>query len=147
MDPITAFGLAANVCQFVDFTIRVVSTGNKLRKSADGLLVEQADLYATSLKIIDLNNRLVESAKNHSQYVGLLGTNREIQQACDGMNQVASDLVKVLDSLRMPHQKGRWKSMRQAVKAMVGKDGVDKMKSELLVHRQRLDTALLSSLW
>jgi hypothetical protein len=142
-------GLAANVCQFVDFAIKVVSKGHKLHNAPDGLLVEHANLYETSLKIIDLNNRLVTSAREHRQVIATLGTaaDDEIQRACQAMNCVASDLLKILDKLRMPDQKGRWRSMRQAVKAMVGKTAVDKMKNDLVIHRQRLDTALLTSLW
>ncbi|RYO88064.1 hypothetical protein DL766_007115 [Monosporascus sp. MC13-8B] len=149
MDPITAFSLAANVCQFVEFTVKVVSKGNKLHSSPNDLLVEHADLYATSRNVIDLNNRLVASAKEHSQHVGSLATefDDEIERACKAMNHVASDLLKVLDDLRMPSHKGRWRSMRQAVKAMIGKSAVDKMKNELTVQRRRLETALLSSLW
>ncbi|TAQ86208.1 hypothetical protein B7494_g5468 [Chlorociboria aeruginascens] len=47
----------------------------------------------------------------------------------------------------MPSQKGRWRSMRQAVKATIGKHAVDKMRNDLAVERQRLDTALLTSIW
>jgi len=149
MDPLTALSLAANVCQFVEYAIKIVSKGNKLRNSPDGLLVEHADLYAASRTIIELNNRLVTSAREHSQAVGFSADagSDEIKRACEAINQVAGELIETLEKLRLPSHAGRWRSMRQAVKAVAGKSGVEKMKNDLAVQRQRLDTALLTSLW
>jgi 2',3'-cyclic-nucleotide 2'-phosphodiesterase (5'-nucleotidase family) len=149
MDPLAALSLAGNVCQFIEFALQVVSKGNKLRKAPDGLLIEHNDLYTASLKIIDLNNRLVTSAQEYCDHVGHSGiaTDDEIERACEAMNQAANNLINILNKLRMPAHRGRWKSMRQAVKAVIGKSAVDAIKNELVVQRQRLDTALLSSLW
>ena len=149
MEPLSALSLAANVCQFVEYATKIVSKGNKLRSSPHGLLVEHADLYAASRTVIELNNRLVIAARAHSQAVGF-GANPdsdEIQRACTAINHIASDLIRTLDKLRLPSHAGRWRSMRQAVKAVAGKNGVEKMKADLAVERQRLDTALLSSIW
>jgi hypothetical protein len=149
MDPLTALSLAANVCQFVEYATKIVSKGNKLRNSPDGLLVEHADLYATSRTVIELNNRLVTSAEDHSLAVGVVASadSLEIERACKAINQVAGDLLQALDKLRLPRHAGRWRSLRQAVKAVAGKSGVEKMKNDLAVQRQRLDSALLASLW
>ena len=149
MDPLSAFSLAACVCQFVEYATKIVSKGNKLHKSADGLLVEHRDLLAATETVLELNNRLVTSAWKHSQAIGLQSTaaDHDIQRACKAINQVATDLIETLESIRLSDHAGRWRSMRQAVKAVAGKSGVEKMKNDLAVQRQRLDTALLSSLW
>jgi hypothetical protein len=149
MEPITALGLAANVCQFVEFAAKIVSKGQKLRNAPEGLLIEHANIYSATRRVIELNNRLVASAKEHSEHTGVLGNpaDDQIQRACKEINQVAADLIEALEKLRLPKNAGRWKSMRQAVKTVVGKNGVEKMKNDLMVHRQRLDTALLTSLW
>jgi len=149
MDPLSALSLAAIVCQFVEYAGKIVSKGNKLRNSPDGLFVEDADLQAASRTMIHLNDRLITAAKTHSQAVGFLSmpASDEIQRACVALNQTARELIETLEELRLPSRAGRWRSMRQAVKAVAKKNGVEKMKNDLAVQRQRLDTALLSSLW
>lgn len=149
MDPVSALSLAANVCQFVDFCIQIVSKGNKLRKSTDGRLVEHADLYAASSRIKQLNDPLLEYTRQCSPPAEFLGsaTNSEINKACTALNQVANELLYALNKLRTTAKGGKWASLRAAVKATLGKQKVERLKNELGIQQQRVDSALLSAIW
>jgi hypothetical protein len=149
MEPMSAISLAASVCQFVDFACRIISKGNKLRGARHGLLVEDADLLAASTRVVELNNKLVDSLGTYSRSErGSLEVEAraQINAACRGLNQVATELIDTLNKLRLPGGSGRWRSMRQAVKSVRGRQGVEKMKNDIIVYQQRLNTALLISI-
>ncbi|KAL2838588.1 hypothetical protein BJX68DRAFT_272530 [Aspergillus pseudodeflectus] len=150
MEPMSAISLAASVCQFVDFACRIISKGNKLRGARHGLLVEDADLLAASTRVVELNNRLVDSlgVYSRSERGSLeMEARAQINAACRGLNHVATELIDTLNKLRLPGGSGRWRSMRQAVKAVRGRQGVEKMKNDIIVYQQRLNTALLISIY
>jgi len=114
MDPLSALSLAAIVCQFVEYASKIVSNGNKLPNSPDGLFVEDADLQAASRTMIHLNDRLITAARTHSQAVRFLSmpASDEIQRAYVGLNQTTRELIETLEELRLPSRAGRWRSMR-----------------------------------
>ena len=44
LDPMAALGLAGNIVQFVDFSIKLVGKVHEIHKSVDGALAENLDI-------------------------------------------------------------------------------------------------------
>lgn len=61
MDPLTAFGLAANILQLVDFGSRLLSTGREI--SQTGSTLENAEIEQVVLAFQKLNEDLQESLR------------------------------------------------------------------------------------
>jgi hypothetical protein len=58
MDPISALGLAAAVCQFVDFGTKIIHTIYSIHQSANGATQENGDLAKLTTTLRDLQTRL-----------------------------------------------------------------------------------------
>lgn len=62
IDPISAFGLAANLAQFIDFTFKILSESREIYRSASGSSKETVDLESTSTVLKELSERLSSSS-------------------------------------------------------------------------------------
>ena len=61
LDALAALNVASSVVQSVDFSVKVISKGNKYYRSADGALVENTELVATVETFRRLNDGLTKS--------------------------------------------------------------------------------------
>ena len=57
---LAALSVASSVVQFVDFSVKVISKGNKYYRSTDGALVENTELVAT----VETFRRLNDGSKS-----------------------------------------------------------------------------------
>jgi hypothetical protein len=174
LDPINALSLGANVIQVIDFSIKLVSKGYHIYKSADGSLIENLDTEAVAIDLQICNARLSQSLDQYKQSetkslsseslsssislaVGSIGGNggarddadeQALEQLCEACNKVASELVERLRRLKVvPGGKHReWKSVRQALKTVWSKDDLDAIATRLRLYRDQLNTRLLVSL-
>jgi len=146
LDPLSALGLASNIVQFVDFTAKLVSKGHKIYQSDNGTLIENDELEATTRKIIDLNNRVVDSFERSPHRAEFDKTDRDIKDICISCNKIAEQLLKVLETLKPGVRHSKWHSFRQALKSVWTKEKIEKLKAELDGYRKHLDTTLLVSL-
>jgi hypothetical protein len=144
MDPLTAIGLAGNLLQFIELATKIISKGNRIRQSADGLLEEYHDLEIVTRDLLVLQAKLKpvpDAADNfHSD------EDREMNDLLDASNELAS---KLLTRLNMAKAQGRyrgWKSLRQALKSVTSKDEVEDMARRLSTFRDEFQTRILVSL-
>ena len=121
LDPLTAISLASSIFQFTDFGIKLVTGTIELDHSANGLSGERSNLeYHTTLvrkraeTIIhssDYNGDDDPASENEKEL-------RELAASCQGM---ASNLLSVLDDLKVKKPAGpgrKWESFRKAVVAL-----------------------------
>ena len=57
LDPLTAIGLAGNIVQFIDFSIKIVGKAHHINNSASGLLPESTDAQMVAQALISLNEK------------------------------------------------------------------------------------------
>jgi hypothetical protein len=69
MDPFTILQAAGSIVQFIDFTGKLISKGHRIYQSADGNLVENAELEAITRNIIALNNNIAKSIPENTKVV------------------------------------------------------------------------------
>ena len=172
LDPLTALSVAGNIVQFVDFTVKLISKGNELYKSADGALVDNRDLEAIASNLARLTERLRTDMNHHLlppvkvikfraasdkraekelafKLRDYTPENRveielgEINAKCKG---VSEDLLSVLRLFKVEGKNNRWKSFRMALKTIWDEDQIRSAVSELTECRKQLDTELLISL-
>lgn len=144
MDPLTAIGLAANVLQFIDFATKIVSKGNRIRKSADGLLEEYHDLEIVTSDLLILQTKMKPVPDDANAF--LSDEDSQMHYLLEASNDVAG---KLLTRLNMAKAQGRyrsWKSLRQALKSVTSKDEVDYMANRLSTFRVEFQTRILVSL-
>ena len=146
MDPITALGVAGSIIQLVDFGIKVVSKGNKIYHSGDGTTAENHDLENVANDLVLIQTRLRQSLHPF----GAHGTLPEHEQALLDLGatstRVAEELLEQLNKAKAQGRFRRWKSLRQAVKAVTSKGDVDDLAKRLLMLRDQFNLRILVDL-
>lgn len=101
MDPLSSVGLASNILQFVEFSVKLVGKGVEIYSSADGAPVQHADLRAS----LD-NLRELAAPFRQRKNLRLSRDPDEIRivQTAIACNEIAHDLEDALDGLvATPH--------------------------------------------
>jgi hypothetical protein len=150
MDPITALSVVAAVIQFLDYGTRIVSKGKELYSSADGALSENMELETASVQLQNLSNTLMDSfqAGLKAPPGGKPDQSDEVmQKICEDCVAVSRELVEQLEKLKIPegHPHKKWKSFRQALKAVWTKEKINEIAERLKNLRNYLDTVILVS--
>ena len=104
-DPLTAvaaLGLAANIAQMVDYSLRIVSKSNELRKSLDGAIPEHQHTTVVTNSLRDasntLSNYLEKGSVTEKSFDGDTLRLQSLSRECE---KIARDLLKELDGLRL----------------------------------------------
>ena len=147
MDPFTALGLASNVIQIIDFSCRLVSKGQKIYKSADGTSMENVDTEAAANDLEILNTKLQRSfdtSDYNSQ--SMSDEDRSLIDLCQKCSRLAIELQTKLNGLKVTGKHRKWKSARQALKSVSGKDGIEELANSLSVYRDEINLNITISL-
>jgi ankyrin repeat protein len=154
LDPINALSLASNVVQVVDFSIKLVSKGYNIYKSADGALVENQDTEAVAIDLRMVNAKLSQSLYRARQTkTSPFGDtddadDQALERLSESCSEVAEELILRLRKLKIqPGGKNReWKSVRQALKTVWSKQELNDAAARLKLYRDQLNTRILVSL-
>ena len=128
VDPMSALGLAGNVVQFVDFASKLIAKGNKYYNAADGALVEHTELKTAARCLKDLRRVLGTSRNGPST---LSAEEQALDKVIHDCNDIASEIVDVLNQLRVSETHQKWKSFRQVFKTVWNKEKVEEMLRRL----------------
>jgi hypothetical protein len=139
MDPITAFGVAGNVMQFLDFGLKAVSKAREIHNSSNGALVEHLEIGVLTEDIAGVAVKLAASA-------GVATGNDSLDRICEQCTIVAKELSDALKEMKADGKKSRIKSARKALKAMWGKKRVEDMKRRLEGYRNQIHFHVLVDL-
>lgn len=123
MDPITVLGIVGNILQFIDFGLKAVSKAREIHSSSTGDLLENVELELLTKDITIVTEKL--STAN-----GAVTGNGSLDDICKRCIQAANELMGALSGMRV-HEKSKWKSVRQALKATWGKTQVDELRRRL----------------
>lgn len=146
LEPFSAIGLAGNICQFLDFGGKILSSGREIYQSVDGSAPRNVELVIVYSDLSSLASRLRQPT---SQATSLPDNGddqlRLIAQSCYSL---AKELLSALEKLRLDPKQShrRWKSVRQAIKSVWKEDQIQDMERRLSTFRQQLLLRLLSIL-
>jgi hypothetical protein len=147
MDPISALGLAAAACQFVDFGTKIIHTTYNIHQSADGATQENGDLAKLTTTLRDLQTRLA-APQTPSKSRG----NDADQKALEGLaarcREIAVDLLKLLDDLKVKvTDKGLLRtvqSLRQGFRSLLKKGQIARFEKLLRDITVQVNSHLLA---
>jgi len=147
MEPLSAFSVAANVIQLVDFTSKLVSGAHEIYESADEELIEHSELKAVTKNLSRLTREFDTSIKARKLDRKQFSEN-ELEQERLGKDcsRVASELLEALDRLKFHGKHAKWNSVRQALLSVWHKDKIDTLEKRLERFRQELVANTLATL-
>ena len=138
LEALAAVGLAGNVVQLVHFSSSLLSKTREIHHSALGGPKEHFELEAVAKHLAGLIQRIQEQSPALSTFSELVGR-------CE---QVSTELLSTLHELRRtntPTSSKRWKSFRQAFKAVLGKDRIVELQTRLSTLRDEVMLHLVSA--
>jgi hypothetical protein len=144
LDALSAVSLAASIVQFVDFSSKIVSKGYHLHRSAEGVLPENARLAYVIADLKDLNTKL----QCHERLGCLTRDEQALEDLSSQCSALATELLGRLEKLKVEQnvKNRKWKSFRQALKIVWGKEALDQMAATLSDYRSQLELHVLLSL-
>ena len=112
MDPLTAIGLASNILSFVDFSAKVVSSAIDIYVSPSGLTQENC-----SSEAIVAEMRHFASKLQPPDDARLTGEEKALCRLAKECDDLAKQIIALIEKLRPKHQKSRSASVLAGLKS------------------------------
>ena len=142
MDPLTALSVAGTIVQFVDFSIKLLSTTRKLYRSDIGNLPDHEELEYVTTDLSRLAARLQQAADQEEGFQPSSPELQEISRKCD---EVARELLKRLEAFKI-EKNNAFRSFRVALQASWSKRDLNELVARLNTYRQSIQTHILADL-
>ncbi|OCL06397.1 hypothetical protein AOQ84DRAFT_390221 [Glonium stellatum] len=146
MDPLSALGLAGNIVQFVDFSCKIVTAGSDIYNSASGMTAKHEQLEKATQRLYDLTRNLDESRKHIVASRRLTPADTAQGVILQDCQNIASELLAALSSLKSQGRLGKLESLRQALINLWSQGRIEEMDKRLERLRQLLVTNILISM-
>ena len=143
LDPLTAISLASSIVQFTDFGIKLVTGTIELYHSADGLSGERSNLEHRITLVRKYAETIILSSQDNGDDDPASENDKELGGIAASCKQMASDLLSVLDDLKVKKPAGpgrKWESLRKAVAALTphNKNMIDALDKRLHVVKEEM---------
>jgi hypothetical protein len=129
MDPLTALGLASNIVQFVDYTRKLISGARELYVSSSGAKRENLELESIVRNIQELAERVRHGNTEQKEMVA--NQDKQLLDLSDQCVAVSTELLSVLDSLKVKGPDRSWESFHQAFKSQRKKGEIEGLQRRL----------------
>ena len=143
LDPISAAGLASNVLSFIDFGIKVLAKTKEIHESYDGSLLEHREIRLAAERCGRLRHSIDDSLSLLPVTESLTPAEIVLQDVAKECQDMAKEFCATLDGLAARSGQSRWKTFRQAIKAVWDKNGIEFMRLRLGEQREILIVHLL----
>ncbi|KAM0801408.1 hypothetical protein BDR22DRAFT_170963 [Usnea florida] len=139
MDPLSAISLAGNIAQFLSYATKLVSKGHALYKSSEGALTENLDLEVIANNLTDINSRVIQSYnRTPSTATNLFLDHQSLKSIAESCDNVAKQLLDILQKLKVQGSHRTWKSVRQAFKSVWSKAHIDDLRGRMEGYREQM---------
>lgn len=136
--------LAASIIQIIDVSSRVVTSSINIYKSANGQLTEHGEIEDVTCALSSGARRIGKSiaAKRQPR------TDADMEQLrlAAHCQQIANELLIVLEGLKSHGQQGKWLSLRQGLKTVWNEDKIASLERRLDRYRQQMIENILEKL-
>lgn len=138
MDALAAVGLVGNIVQFIDFAGKLVSKTREGYCSADGALIEHADLETVAVDLL----ALIDKVTPHSD----INSSASFNALCLSCTDIASELLAALDKLKVQGKKTKWRSFRKALRSVWTKEEIQSIEKQLSSFRDEINLHIVINL-
>lgn len=151
MDPLTAFGLAAGVVQFVSFASHLITKTKEIHVSASGRADDVATLETTYTRLHELSQCLETCSRPDPTLTGFVGNSqdaknilaiKDLSRSCESDCQKLLKIVEKLQTSDDSHH--RWQTFRVALRTVWKGNEIAELE-ERLHHTQMTLTLLVCS--
>jgi hypothetical protein len=142
MDPLSAFSLACNVLQFIEFGTKILTKASEYHSAPDGALEEQRNLRGVMQSLNGLNVDLASSLSTSSE-IEIPPAKQKLIAANEQCLHLSNKFIRLLNSLKVNDGRSKLESLRMAIKSVWYKEKVQAMNKELTEARDNLNIALL----
>ncbi|CAF9936018.1 MAG: hypothetical protein ALECFALPRED_006660 [Alectoria fallacina] len=137
LDPLTAISLASSVVQFTDFGIKLVTGTIELYVSADGANKERSNFELKITQVRNLADQVLYPLE-HNDYDGPPSRDEKVlRELATSCKEIASDLLSVLDNLKVKRPVGLGRKLESLQKAVAALTPWNKDKIASLDKRLR----------
>ena len=128
-----AFGIAANVIQFIDFSNKVLSTTYRLGKAGHDGLQENQTTETIISDLRKVTHGLKDSLRQEEETQKLTQNENDLQHLTEQCRDVALELLAVVEKLKVQGKSRKWKTFRAALRMYGKKTRLKDSKKELTV--------------
>ena len=132
LDPLSAFSVAYNMLQVIDFGVKVLSKATDYRKAEAGVLTEQKDLRDVSHSLSNLNTELLASLPQQTVSKQHTVEEARLVEANNECLRLSKKLIDILDRLKLKERHAVFDSLRMSIKTMWHRDKMDAMEGHFL---------------
>lgn len=137
MDPLTALGLVANIVPFIEIAAKVLKTAKEIHDSESGGLNDNVNLekYATQMKQ-HYSNLLAPNSSD------LIGDDKELCILAAECQELADDLLNVLERIKPADRSSKWQSLKSAAKNLWRATDKEMLEKKLELCKSQLEAQL-----
>ena len=148
MAELAALGLVCNILQVAEYSLKILSRGEEIRKSKKGALLENESLEECAKQLLSKNVALKQSLEASSNIAA--EERDEDERALDVLardcNKEAQYLIEKLRSISSNGSTSGWSSIRGALKSVWEKDSIDAAAQRMQDYQQTIDSRLIQSI-
>jgi len=133
MEALAAISLAGNICGFVGFACKLVSSSRAIYHSASGLSADSCVLEAIAQDVRDHCGKITLS----------LGSSPEITALAAQSHQIAQELLGRISRLRTKRENSKWDSFLQALHDVMKKSEVSALVQRLSDLNKQITSHML----
>lgn len=146
MDPLSAFGVAASIAQFIQFGGSLVSKSRQIYKQ--GAILDHVQCGNATRRLEELTDDVKAFLKELQGLGELSADAKALEVICCNCLNLSAELLSRLDKIRLDEgsKSRKWKSFRQALKSVCTKDAVDSLAKRIAESREELNSHLIVSI-
>jgi hypothetical protein len=143
LEPLSAFSVACNVLQIIEFGSQVLSKAIDYRKAANGALSEHQDLRHVLQSLKNLNADLQASMPQLAGTKSPSTAETRLLEANTECLRLSDEFINLLDRLEVKNRHAMLECLRVSIKSLWYREKIDAMKSALAQARDNLNVAFL----
>lgn len=143
LESLAAFGLAANIIQFVQFGYKLFSESRVLYKASDKRVEESVELEIISKALKRLSDDLAAIPSSTTPQPQAEAELLPLAKCCQ---TIADELLVALKELQVKGAKGKWQCFRSALKRIWKSQEIESMARRLDSISAHLSNCLISVL-
>src|SRR5271156_3335491 len=143
LEPLSAFSVACNVLQIIDFGSKVLTKAIDYQKVANGALSEHQDLRHVLQSLKNLNADLQASMPQLAGTKPLSTAETRLLEANTECLRLSNEFIDLLDRLKVKNRHAMLECLRMSIKSLWYREKMDAMESALSQARDNLNIAFL----